>query len=234
VVRIRLPASGLPPEEFEAFLNYIDGLFTRGQRFALVLDVRDAPPIDPARRKSIAEHSAATNQRYPSRCNDGVMTGVSREGCLARRLVKSLGAGRCPKEELAMAQRHLSECARCRAAVVAAATGLRGPGETVVMMRRASASAPAGVKVAAVLMSLLVAGWAWGYDSAPKASEPSGATQAGDGAAQGRAAPSDRAAAVREATPSQSLEKLAPALPLELPAAQDGVVLTGSVQDGAG
>jgi hypothetical protein len=110
------------------------------------------------------------------------------------------------------------------------------------MMRRASATAPAGVKVAAVLVSLLVAGWAWGYGSAPqftqpkvtesKATEPPGAAEAGDRAApEAPAAPSDEPGALREATPRQSLKNLAPALPLELPAAQEGDVRSEAAQD---
>jgi hypothetical protein len=107
------------------------------------------------------------------------------------------------------------------------------------MMRRATARAPAGVKVAAVLVSLLVAGWAWGYGSAPKttepkATEPSGAAEAGDrAAAKAPAAPSDEPLALREPTPRQSLEKLTPAPPLELPAAQEGDMRNGAAQNGA-
>jgi hypothetical protein len=58
-----------------------------------------------------------------------------RKDCLDRQTFRAVAAGRCPKERLAAVQRHLARCSRCRAAVVAAAAGVRGPGETVVLKR---------------------------------------------------------------------------------------------------
>jgi hypothetical protein len=163
----------------------------------------------------------------------GPMTGVGREGCLERGLVQSLAAGRCPKDELATAQRHLSECARCRSAVVATASGVRGPGETVVMMRRETPKARAGVKVAAVAVSLLVAGWAWGYGAAPKPAELSRAREVVARAPlEPSAAPANDPVALREATPSPSSEKPAPEVPaapeLPLPVGPTVAVVTSA------
>jgi len=66
LVRIRLPA-GLAASEFEASLDYIDRLFLRGQRFAVLLDVRDAPPLSAPQRKLVADRSNAMYARYPTR-----------------------------------------------------------------------------------------------------------------------------------------------------------------------
>jgi hypothetical protein len=98
---------------------------------------------------------------------------VNRE-CLEPRIVKSIAAGRCAMEELDVARRHLADCARCRAAVVAVASGVPGPGETVVMQRAERAPAlPNWFKYAAVLVSLLVAGATWRYGAVPKPTAPS-------------------------------------------------------------
>lgn len=100
--------------------------------------------------------------------------GMSRVGCLERSTVKSLAAGRCPQRELAAAHRHLAECARCRAAVVAAACGVEGPGETVLMKRsdEREGSIGAAWKVAAVAISVLAAGATWRFAAVGKAAEP--------------------------------------------------------------
>jgi hypothetical protein len=66
LVRIRLPAE-LAASEFEASLDYIDSLFLRGQRFAVLLDVRDAPPLSAPQRKLVADRSNAMYARYPTR-----------------------------------------------------------------------------------------------------------------------------------------------------------------------
>jgi hypothetical protein len=95
--------------------------------------------------------------------------------CLDRPTLKALAEGRCPKSELARVRRHLPNCARCRAAVVAAAAGVRGPGDTVLLTRAGSGGpARTGLKVASVAVSLVVAGAAWRFGvSAPSVSAPS-------------------------------------------------------------
>jgi hypothetical protein len=93
------------------------------------------------------------------------------QNCLDQRTVKSIAAGRCLPKELFEAGRHLPGCARCRAAVVAAASGIRGPGETIVL-KRSSRKGLTWLKVAASLISVLVAGAAWRYGAALRPSLP--------------------------------------------------------------
>jgi hypothetical protein len=102
------------------------------------------------------------------------------KGCLGRRTLSAVAAGRCPKYALPAVRRHLSSCARCRAGVVAAASGVRGLGDTVVL-ERASRALPTGLKLAAVAVSALVAGGAWLFAASPMppaASSPSTVVQA--------------------------------------------------------
>lgn len=66
LVRIRL-AQDLSEQEFEAALDYIDALFLRGQRFAVLLDVRTAAPLTAPQRKAVAERSNASYARHPTR-----------------------------------------------------------------------------------------------------------------------------------------------------------------------
>jgi hypothetical protein len=66
LVRIRLPAA-LPAAELVASLDYIDALFLRGGRFAVLFDVRDAPPLTAPQRKLVAERSNAMYARHPTR-----------------------------------------------------------------------------------------------------------------------------------------------------------------------
>jgi hypothetical protein len=93
------------------------------------------------------------------------------ENCLSREVVKSIARGRSPKKELTAARRHLADCPRCRAAVVAAAHGVEGPGDTV-LLKRSSGAVPKGFKVAAVAASILATGAAWRYTATPKAEPP--------------------------------------------------------------
>lgn len=51
--------------------------------------------------------------------------------CLDRKHARSLISGRCPKNLLPGVCRHVAGCSRCRAVVVAAASGAAGPGDTV-------------------------------------------------------------------------------------------------------
>lgn len=89
-----------------------------------------------------------------------------RKGCLDRPTLLAVASGRCPRQRLPEVQRHLSSCARCRASVVAAATGVRGPGETVFMSPRRGTSRR-WPKRLAVAASLLAAAAAWLYGAAP-------------------------------------------------------------------
>src|SRR4051812_39472877 len=89
-------------------------------------------------------------------------------GCLDHRLLSEVAAGRCPKERLAEVQRHLAVCKRCRGAVVAKATGIRGPGDTVLMRRPPPPRSHGALKFLAVAVSLLAVGGAWVFTALPK------------------------------------------------------------------
>src|SRR4051812_16659461 len=106
------------------------------------------------------------------------------KGCLDRRTLATVAAGRCPTHQLSAVQRHLSSCARCRAGVVAAASGDRGLGDTVAQ-ERPSRALRTGLKLAAVAVSVLVAGGAWKYAASamPRAVVPPSA------ASEAKAAP---------------------------------------------
>jgi len=70
-------------------------------------------------------------------------------------------------------RRHLPTCARCRAAVVASAAGVRGPGDTVLLKRSSEPTRwGAALKVSSVVVSLLVAGAAWRYGAPAASSQP--------------------------------------------------------------
>lgn len=77
--------------------------------------------------------------------------------------------GRSTEKELLTLRRHLTECARCRAAVAARAGGVRGPGDTV-LLKPTKRGLPVGFKVGAVAMSLAVVVGAWRFTKAPAAS----------------------------------------------------------------
>ena len=110
------------------------------------------------------------NESSPSRPIAGILVAVG-ENCLSRETVKSIAKGRCPRKELTAARRHLADCPRCRAAVVAAAHGVEGPGDTV-LLKRSGGAVSKGLKVAAVSASILATGAAWRYGTAPKAEPP--------------------------------------------------------------
>jgi ribosomal protein S27AE len=91
------------------------------------------------------------------------------KSCLDRSTLTAVAKGRYPKDKLAEVKRHLERCPRCRAGVVAAAVGVRGPGDTVVY-KRPGTTVRRGLKGLAVAVSLLVAGGAWRYSSSVKPS----------------------------------------------------------------
>jgi hypothetical protein len=134
------------------------------------------------------------------------------QDCLDRRTLSALAAGRCPTKDLRAVQRHLPTCARCRAAVVASAAGVRGPGDTVVLKRSDAVGAAGGrtrtvLKVGSVVVSLLVVGGAWRFGQSsplPEASPPAAAPAASSPAASSPAAssPAASSSAASEASPA--------------------------------
>jgi hypothetical protein len=67
VFRIRLSHFAMSESEFAAYLKTVDDLFLRGDRFAVVIDARDAPVHSPKERQEIAQHMRASHARYPYR-----------------------------------------------------------------------------------------------------------------------------------------------------------------------
>lgn len=65
--RVCLPKMAMSESEFLAYLTHMDELFLRGDPFAVVLDVRDAPPPTPKERQEIARRIRASHARYPAR-----------------------------------------------------------------------------------------------------------------------------------------------------------------------
>lgn len=65
--RVHLSPKPMNTAEFEHYLGSIDDLFLRGDRFAVVIDARDAPPHTPAERQEIARRMRASYGRYPHR-----------------------------------------------------------------------------------------------------------------------------------------------------------------------
>jgi hypothetical protein len=67
VFRVRLAPVAMPDDEFARYLEQIDKLFLRGERFALVIDAREAPAHTAKERQEIAKHMRASFERYPHR-----------------------------------------------------------------------------------------------------------------------------------------------------------------------
>lgn len=65
--RVRMPQQTLASAEFAAYLKRIDDLFLRGDRFAIVIDAREAPVHSPVERQEIAKHMKASHARFPHR-----------------------------------------------------------------------------------------------------------------------------------------------------------------------
>lgn len=146
--------------------------------------------------------------------------------CLGSGEIKAIAAGRRTERELAVVRRHLSECARCRAAVAARAAGVPGPGETVVLKAQRKAAFPTGLKVASVVASLAVVAGAWRYAGAP-ANQHADATLAREATASvaslGSAPTSEQPATLasppvpRAPSTTKDTEDAAIAQPAELP-----------------
>lgn len=96
---------------------------------------------------------------------------MTRKGCLDRPTLRAIAAGRCPKDRLREVQRHLTKCTRCRTAVVSAASGVRGPGETVVL-KRPSRIVSRAAKALAVAASVGALGLAWHHTITVEPSAP--------------------------------------------------------------
>jgi hypothetical protein len=65
--RACMPTTPLSDEEFAGWLVRLDRLFRRGERFALALDVRDAPLPTATQRQEVAKLSSAWHERNPRR-----------------------------------------------------------------------------------------------------------------------------------------------------------------------
>jgi len=70
--RISVTSSAMNDAEFMAFLATVDGLPLRGNRFAMLVDVRVAEPLSAQRRRIIGKHVEAFNARHP-----GAMVGTA-------------------------------------------------------------------------------------------------------------------------------------------------------------
>jgi hypothetical protein len=55
-------------EGFAGLLCTLDGLFRRGERFGILLDVRRSPGLSARRRQLVGEHAKASFARFPGRC----------------------------------------------------------------------------------------------------------------------------------------------------------------------
>ena len=82
--RARMPATPLGHEEFAAWLEQLDCLFRRGERFALALDVRDAPLPTAIQRQEVAKLLRTWYARNPDRmaAQAVVMTSALQRGIL--------------------------------------------------------------------------------------------------------------------------------------------------------
>jgi hypothetical protein len=65
--RARMPATPLSETEFSAWLQRLDQLFVRAERFALMLDVRDAPLPTATERHDVAKLLNSWHARHPHR-----------------------------------------------------------------------------------------------------------------------------------------------------------------------
>jgi hypothetical protein len=65
--RARMPSTALSEAEFSGWLERLDQLFRRGERFALLLDVRDAPLPTATERQDVAKLLRTWHSRHPYR-----------------------------------------------------------------------------------------------------------------------------------------------------------------------
>jgi hypothetical protein len=64
--RIDLPPAAMNPDAFESYLDRVDHLFLRGERFAILIDARKAPVHTANERKQCAERMRRSFQLYPT------------------------------------------------------------------------------------------------------------------------------------------------------------------------
>jgi hypothetical protein len=64
--RIDLPPAAMTPVEFESYLDRVDHLFLRRERFAILIDARKAPVHTANERKQCAERMRRSFQLYPT------------------------------------------------------------------------------------------------------------------------------------------------------------------------
>lgn len=69
---VRMPPVALSAEGFEAHLDRCSKLYTRGQRFCMLIDMADHPPLGPVRRKAVADRMVEDGRRHR-----GVMLGCA-------------------------------------------------------------------------------------------------------------------------------------------------------------
>jgi hypothetical protein len=66
-VVVHWPPQILADPEFTAALTRVASYFDRGERFGLVMDIREAPMLSADRRRLIAEHIDENRRLYPGR-----------------------------------------------------------------------------------------------------------------------------------------------------------------------
>jgi hypothetical protein len=148
--------------------------------------------------------------------------------CLDPAQIKSIAAGRSTEKELAAVRGHLAECARCRGAVATRAGGFRGAGDTTVLEHR-EAPLPMGIRVGAVVFSLLAATVAWHYSGALQRVEPAPSTKAPLTASRHEPASPQPKELEKTPTPDSRESAVAPVSPPSPPVADRAVVADGAV-----
>lgn len=70
--RVVVPRTDMSDDEFAQFLATLDALPQRATKYAILIDVRGAPPLSAKRRQLLGEHGNAAYARYPA-----AITGVA-------------------------------------------------------------------------------------------------------------------------------------------------------------
>jgi hypothetical protein len=63
-VVVTMPAEDVSDRDFATHLDRVSGYFSRGERFGLVIDARDAPPLNAERRRLVAERIDRDVERH--------------------------------------------------------------------------------------------------------------------------------------------------------------------------
>jgi hypothetical protein len=103
-------------------------------------------------------------------CYEGAVNDRNRsEGCLDRRTLETIAAGRCPIDQVDKLRTHLPGCSRCRAAIVAS-TGRRPRGGDTVLLSPGQWQQPEqpqlAFRVGLIVLALLSVGIAVGFTTA--------------------------------------------------------------------